>query len=356
MEYLAMKRAYLFLLSIGTCLVLLVLLLKGIGTSRSSGPLLIETPKPMVQPATKRVWKNNEVKKKLFTIGTENGKITLFNPMIVKPDRMGNIYVLDFGDKRLKKFTRDGKLEREFGKGSGRGPGEFSIVTDYEIAEDGCVWVCDPLNGRITVFDANGNVQNTIRPKEMPFRIVLLSDTRFVIMPSVHQIGYDLFSLYDKRGNRLKKFGMLFENQPQVQVALDANFAAAQGVTFVVAFVRIGVFAVYREDFENPLVYAGTIDYTGFPEIVRKTIGNRIISRVTRKGASAGLSVSVEGDEIHLLTESEEQPDKTAIDVYNMSTGLYKYSYALLSKASYASVTATRIYTVQDTTVTVWSR
>lgn len=344
-----MKRLSVSILGCGAGLVL------AFGGAGIGVPRATEKPKPMVQPVTKRIWKE-EVKNKLFTIGSEKGKMVLFNPMTVKVDHKGNIYVNDFGDRKVKKFTSDGKLEREFGFGPGKGPGEFSIITDYEIREDGSLWVCDPLNGLITVFDANGNVRTTIRGKELPYRIVVFNDERFVIMPSP-MVGDKLFSLYDKKGNQLRKFGMFLDNQSsEMGVVLDARFAKASGEMFVVAFTRIGLFAIYQGDYDNPLVYAQTINYAGVPEIVRITKGNTTTSMVDRKARFASHAVSVVKDEIHLLTEIEEQANKSVFDVYNIATGLYKHSYLLPTKTDYATVTPTRIYAVQDTTVTVWSR
>lgn len=333
------------------CCAGLVLAFSGAGIGV---PQATEKPKPMVQPVTKRIWKG-EIKNKLFIIGTEKGKMVLFNPMSVKVDHKGNIYVNDFGDRKLKKFTSDGKLEREFGFGRGKGPGEFSIITDYEIRDDGSVWVCDPLNGLITVFDTNGNIRTTIRGNELPYRVVVLNDERFVIYSSP-MVGDKLFSLYDKKGNLLRKFGMFVNNQSsRMGVVLDARFAKAPGEVFVVAFVRIGLFAVYQGDYDNPLVYQ-TINYAGIPEIVTITRGNTRTYMVDRKAPYASHAVSIVGDEIHLLSEIEEQPNKSIFDVYNLATGLYKHSYLLSTKANHASVTETRIYSVQDTTVTVWSR
>ncbi|MCB1133500.1 MAG: hypothetical protein KDN05_20450, partial [Verrucomicrobiae bacterium] len=78
-------------------------------------------------------------------------------------DSSGNVHVLDRGDSKVKTFLPDGTFVRDWG-GSGTGDGQFSLSSAYRynlIAVDSNdqIFVCDPGNSRVQVFDAEGTFQ-----------------------------------------------------------------------------------------------------------------------------------------------------------------------------------------------------
>jgi DNA-binding beta-propeller fold protein YncE len=74
--------------------------------------------------------------------------------MAFTPD--GDFYVADgYGNSRIAKFSKDGKFLFAWGK-RGKGPGEFHIAHSVALGPDGTVYVADRSNNRIQVFDPNG--------------------------------------------------------------------------------------------------------------------------------------------------------------------------------------------------------
>ena len=69
----------------------------------------------------------------------------------------GKIFIADgYGNRRVHRFSPDGTLETSWGM-PGDGPGEFALVHNIGIDENGRIYVCDRENSRIQIFDADGN-------------------------------------------------------------------------------------------------------------------------------------------------------------------------------------------------------
>ena len=69
----------------------------------------------------------------------------------------GKIYVSDgYGNRRIHRFAADGTYETAWGIPGG-GPGEFALVHNVGVDENGRVYGCDRENNRIQIFDGDGN-------------------------------------------------------------------------------------------------------------------------------------------------------------------------------------------------------
>ncbi len=79
--------------------------------------------------------------------GPFNGWFSTVASIAVGPH--GNIFVADFYNHRVQKFTADGVFLTRFGR-HGSGPGELDYPIGIAIAKDGIVFVADYGNNRIT--------------------------------------------------------------------------------------------------------------------------------------------------------------------------------------------------------------
>ena len=78
-------------------------------------------------------------------------------PTDVAWDSQGNIYVSDgYVNSRVAKIAPDGTWIGHWGK-RGTGKGEFRIVHNIAVDKNDHVWVADRSNGRLQVFDTQGN-------------------------------------------------------------------------------------------------------------------------------------------------------------------------------------------------------
>lgn len=68
----------------------------------------------------------------------------------------GHFYVGDgYLNARVIEYTADGRKVREWGR-KGTGPGEFNLVHDISVDDDGTIYVADRENGRVQWFDPDG--------------------------------------------------------------------------------------------------------------------------------------------------------------------------------------------------------
>ena len=82
------------------------------------------------------------------------------SPWGITIDKDGKVYVADFGNHRVQKFSADGKFELQIGR-PGNKRGELSNPTDVAVDPDGDIYVCDWSKndwdrGRVHIFTAEG--------------------------------------------------------------------------------------------------------------------------------------------------------------------------------------------------------
>jgi DNA-binding beta-propeller fold protein YncE len=76
-------------------------------------------------------------------------------PWGIDLDSEGNVYIADWRNDRIQKFSPDGRFLMKFGT-SGSGEGQFNRPSGVAVDNDGVIYVADWLNNRLQVFDADG--------------------------------------------------------------------------------------------------------------------------------------------------------------------------------------------------------
>ena len=86
-------------------------------------------------------------------MGRDRGEFD--TPWGVAVDPEGSIYVVDWRNDRVQKFSAGGEFLMEFGC-SGSGPGEFNRPAGIAVDMDGDIYVADRGNDRVLLFDRAG--------------------------------------------------------------------------------------------------------------------------------------------------------------------------------------------------------
>ena len=81
--------------------------------------------------------------------GSDEGQF--LEPAGVSLDSSGNVYVSDFSNNRIQKFTSNGTFITKWGS-SGSGEGQFDRPENVAVDSSGNVYVGDTSNNRIQVF------------------------------------------------------------------------------------------------------------------------------------------------------------------------------------------------------------
>ncbi len=95
-------------------------------------------------------------------IGTMDGELTFATVIRVRKGPDGRIYSGEFGRSDIRIFTREGEPDGVIGR-AGEGPGEFGGPVTFGWI-DGRLWTWDQRLGRLSWFEADGSLAETLQP------------------------------------------------------------------------------------------------------------------------------------------------------------------------------------------------
>lgn len=304
-------------------------------------------PDPVPQHKKNRTWRV-PITQKIVTISSSGNQI-LYEPRDIQVDKQGNIYVYDFGSKTIKKYSKKGFFVKEYLHGEGRGPGEAINPTDFDVTEDGHVWICDMYNSRITEFDTEGKIAHTIHPETLPLRLAVFDTNLIYTMNAVN--AAKLFETYSQEGERLNRFGRWIESQAQRAMVLDGWIDTDQSGNLIYSGLRTGLLASYSPEGELRY-FRRTIDPIPLPKLTKTARGFTRIDNSQR----ATQSINITKNNIHLLAVTDSSGvERTVLDTYDISNGDYLYSRRIPGKYFSKGILAKHLfYAIEDTVVSVW--
>jgi len=236
------------------------------------------------------------------------------------------------------------------GGAKGSAPGEFRNPIDYDFDPENNIWVCDSQTSLITVFDNKGTVLRTVRVAVSPMRIKVITRDRFLLMLSG---AAQLFGVFDTTGREVYSFGTFIEDQIKNDIVLDGWLARVGREGFVYAPLYAGMFTSFS--FRGELwSYAEAITPQPLPKLVVTVEGG---TYVDPKAPIVHRDVCTIADTTFILSRFGLPNDKESIlDAYSVREGTYLYSIRIPKKVRSAVVTPHWVYTLADTSITIWKR
>jgi len=123
----------------------------------------------------------------------------------VEVDSRENIYVLDWKNKTVKKYGKNGKFLLNIGQ-KGQGPGEFSsILVDSYLDRDDRLYVVELR--KVHIFDEKGGFIKSFIPDIFPIGITVDKEGKIILVGEKED---KIFHIYDQKGEYLNSFGELF--------------------------------------------------------------------------------------------------------------------------------------------------
>lgn len=130
--------------------------------------------------STEALWENEKTVKleHVLTIGTddfEEDERYFFAVIVdIEFDKNGNLFVLDFKNRRINKYSPKGIFLQSFELRKGKGPGDYVMPSNIAIDKDDKIYIADRFK-RVTILDKNGKVLKLfeIREKGMPANIAV---------------------------------------------------------------------------------------------------------------------------------------------------------------------------------------
>lgn len=202
----------------------------------------------------------------LMKIGLESQSedYQLGNPIGVRTDSSGNIYIADKASLTIKMYDSEGVFVKEIGK-RGRGPVEFLDINTFEITPDENFFILDRGNLRYTEISNTGkhiksqpvdfSMQWQFYPDGVGYydnkMIALFNDGAGIeVKPLLER---ELFYIYDRNlENKLDSFFKFKELQ-------DIDISTFAWVTFLGKPGSFTLSQNKRELFYSPLIYHGNI-------------------------------------------------------------------------------------------------
>ncbi len=165
---------------------------------------------------TKTVWDGKDTLygvngTSLFKI--KDGKVSRIRvancaPVAVDIDSDGALWLVDDLNKRVIKTDTTGKIEMEFGS-KGRGTGKFKKPSDIAVSKAGIIYVADPANSWVQIFNKYGLFLNVLYQGE--HEIVMDEPVALALnsQDSLHVLDRDLKKVfvYSDQGKLLAQFG-----------------------------------------------------------------------------------------------------------------------------------------------------
>jgi hypothetical protein len=302
-----------------------------------------------------RKWKQLNIISYFF-IGDLNNELLLY-PSQVKTDFEENIYILDSGDNSVKKFTSDGKYLMNFGK-KGRGPGEFTSVFGFDIAEDGRISILSPNDNKFVVFTERDFIE--FKCKFMPLKHCFVNSNEIVTFQIIDPISTSTFQRINY------ELGSTYEYENLIE-GVNVKDSGLGMLPFLIGEVH-----KYKR---NELIYISAImgyvvlyDGSGkiknafklldVPKLLnsddnRKRIlgSDSPIIRFPRKDEYLLISSSIYHDYLYILCNNSSQlTEQYVIDIYSLKNNSYQYSIKLHNSEEilWMHITNSKIFLVQN--------
>lgn len=295
-----------------------------------------------------RIWRNVDPRK-VFSIYSEQS-LRLHSLGLVKLDHVQNIYVLDYGDVTVKKFSPDGTFLKRFGGPSGRASGQFVNPTDFSVDGEMNLLICDPKTRMVSLFNGDGSLLNTLLLQGSPYRICSIRGGIFVT--ELVGITNHWFEMYNITGDLISNFGEnIIPGETKFPILL-AGYLATDGQSLFHAFSRLGYFFSFNITTEEVAYATETIGSLPGPRI-RISHGKKGMW-AEKSSASSVSSMSVDDTLMFTKAGSIAQCEFSVVDAYSARNGSYLYSFKIPERTKSAWVSKTFFYGITDTSISKW--
>ena len=130
-------------------------------------------------------------------------------PSEMVPSPSGDLYVSDgYRNSCVHRFSADGHLKRSWGQPGKTDPNQFHLPHSLVVDDDGTVFVCDRENHRIQVFSSDGEFSAIWTDIQRPMDISEDKDGILHVSEGAVDVSDARFSVLDKQGNVLARFGI----------------------------------------------------------------------------------------------------------------------------------------------------
>ena len=141
--------------------------------------------------------------------GPGSGEGQFYGPTALAVDGNGDLYVIDSGNVRVEKFSPQGEFLLMFGR-AGEGEGELRHPSGIAVEDSGNVYVADHGKKTIQIYDRNGNYMLSLNEQKLvdPYGLSFTPGNRLIVSDRTRLLSYEpLYSTWTEIeiGNRLNR-------------------------------------------------------------------------------------------------------------------------------------------------------
>lgn len=264
------------------------------------------------------------------TLPIDQEESFLYDPIAVDMGPSGDLYVLDYGDHFVKRYTQDGTLVNRYGHGQGAGPGETRNPTDLAVAPNGGgVWINDQQGRKVEFFDAEGDHISAVRTDHGAWRIAALQNGRVNAAFGAH--AEHMVSIADLQATEFSQTSppVIEEQQFNFKVLSGETAAAGEQVIHVPNYGGL-IFSYSLSDEEYSYVRE-QVSPPDLPLVQRTGDGDTGSVGLPHEDLNyRNLSVHADDESIYILVYRQSgEHVNYFIDKYGLDNGEYEYSYQL---------------------------
>lgn len=289
-----------------------------------------------IQKQRSRIWNPLRLQEVLIIDST---RAVFYNPIMIKIAQE-NIYVLDWAVQKILKIHSTGEYQLAIGNGKGNGPGEFANISDFDISGS-YIYVCDPVLGKIDCFDTKtGAYVKTITPKTALDRIHFAANEYYLGKPA--SASGSLVNLYDSENLLVKMYFADLPWKAGDNLLTDGYLISNRRNFAIFAFYNSGLFCGINMERQESTFLARSIKEHPFPELAALPGGFML----PRGSSTTNFSASAAKDKLYLFSEviQESATDFSILDVYDLMSGVYRYSLKITGRYKSIQVTDDYIY------------
>lgn len=257
----------------------------------------------------------------------------LYKPSLFTVDTEGNIALFDYGKYALA-YLKGSNYEdlSYFSQGLGGGPREFRNPTDIKFGPEGKIWLADPQQARISVWNSNGKLEDTFNHDKLLPKEIAVNKKTYLIMSQDYSSPLGVFHLYDRDGNKIKSFGKLKKDLVRSTFGYEGSIIAGSDALYY-AGTNSGFIKKYSLEGEE-MYSINTIEPVSTVVAERKMMDvagykNVKVTKRPENAITASLDIATWDNKIYVLFSGNDEGYGKFIDVYDKKTGKYFESFEL---------------------------
>jgi len=212
-----------------------------------------------------RIWYKEPLKKVTLNQSLSD---SLLNTMILKQFN-DTLYVVDYADMKIKRFTKNGHFVDNFGKNIGRGPEDFLQILDFTISHNK-LYAIDANTFLVKVLDLKKEqLFNSIKVETHISRVITIKEKKIFL----NVMSPDIFKVYGSKNSFSFSFGDITNGEITNTLSFGGNLIPSKNQKEFIYVPRNASYLFFFNEEGKNVKTTRTIDRLEFPKSTQTSTG-----------------------------------------------------------------------------------